>query len=931
MNNIFSADFLKDKFKVFIIFIPFFFQTTTIQAQHLQNIKLDEGLQVTNFEDDQQRIFQAKLPLLSYTSQPDHQPLHVSFERTLPFSPGIKGIVTFQNDSKDTIHLSNVVPFGISADRIYISGKGNHPLSRTHLFLPGRIPVNVIVPDNAWELGYGDVPLTDSLHICSLVRRNPSSLVKGQRKRFETILFPGGSVQYNFYADFYRGNWQEGLKEIFQKRYLYDVIHFDSTLYHREDLAWIKKSFVMHLIMAWDKQFDYANPFWLQSFFNKNRTLFGGDDVVGIWPSWPTLGLDARNQFDLYRDLPLGFKGLKILSDSLHDRGAKLFISYNPWDESTRFQDHLHGLSGLVRETQADGIILDTRGESSKALQQAADSVKAGVIMYSEGMAVPKNMQGILSGRVHNALYYPPMLNLNKLIKPDFSIFRVAELYKEPIRREFSLSLFNGYGVELNIFAPGDPAWAEDQYRYLGKISRILRENYTHFSAYGFTPLISTLCDSVWVNQWEGVEKTVYTVFSIIPQGRKDLLFKIFPDNQSHFVDVYHHQEIIPQEKNGAWYAPVQCDPFPAFELGTNNEGAVSCLVKFKNRLLTLLDNDELIVYPQGGDVLKVWAGDPDYAKEPLTLPIKSQHLFLSEWFGRYEGKIVIQLFENEILIDENIVYIPPGTPRLISKITPTAEALEIPPGMVRIPPGEFTFKTTHGDDFIPYPEFNQSRQYEMPSFFMDQYPVTNKGFEFFLKGSGYFPKDTVNFLKHWIGGKIPKGQENFPVIFVSWEDAKAYAEWAGKRLPTEIEWQYAAQTTSLNSWPWKQKKPIQRKEEVVTETLTVSSIQGIEKKYCNLGDGHLYAVGSYPKGRNPYGLFDLTGCVWQLTNDLYQNGSYQYIMMKGGSYYNPSSSWWYVQGGPRELHYRQYLLRVTPGFERNATVGFRCVKDTKQ
>jgi len=45
-------------------------------------------------------------------------------------------------------------------------------------------------------------------------------------------------------------------------------------------------------------------------------------------------------------------------------------------------------------------------------------------------------------------------------------------------------------------------------------------------------------------------------------------------------------------------------------------------------------------------------------------------------------------------------------------------------------------------------------------------------------------------------------------------------------------------------------------------------------------------------------------------------------------NYFNPSSSWWYVQGGPRPLTYRQFLLRVSPGFERNATVGFRCVKD---
>jgi len=58
-------------------------------------------------------------------------------------------------------------------------------------------------------------------------------------------------------------------------------------------------------------------------------------------------------------------------------------------------------------------------------------------------------------------------------------------------------------------------------------------------------------------------------------------------------------------------------------------------------------------------------------------------------------------------------------------------------------------------------------------------------------------------------------------------------------------------------------------------------------------------------------------------------SGSYKYIILKGGSYFKPSSSWWYVQSGPRELHYRQFLLRVSPGFERNGTVGFRCAKAT--
>ena len=95
-------------------------------------------------------------------------------------------------------------------------------------------------------------------------------------------------------------------------------------------------------------------------------------------------------------------------------------------------------------------------------------------------------------------------------------------------------------------------------------------------------------------------------------------------------------------------------------------------------------------------------------------------------------------------------------------------------------------------------------------------------------------------------------------------------------------------------------------KEEKITETLTVISIEGIDSAVCNLGNGKLYPVGKYAAGVNPNGLYDLVGSVWQLTHDEYINGSYTYIILKGGSYFKPSSSWWYVQGGPRELHYRQ-------------------------
>lgn len=913
------------------------------QNAPLKDMRL-EGLNVTAFLDsagDLQRPARA-WPLVSFeldgTRQSTAEPsawqgrLSLSYVPDSGSTPGITGMLRFRNVSRDTLTLANVVPFGRGPGQVYITGQGDNGLSRSHLFLPGRTPVNVILPDNAWELGFSATPLRDSLQVCALVRRSGAGFSQGSMRRFETLLYPGGTVSYRFYADIAGGPWQQGLRKMFQERYLYDTKQFDDSMFRRADLQWIRHAYVIHLLMAWDGQFydNQDGQYHLAAFLRRGRQLYGGDDVVGIWPTWPSLGIDQRNQFDLFRDMPGGLAQLRRLADTCHALSSHLFICYNPWDESTRGEGHLSGLADIIRGTRADGVVLDTRGASSRELQAAADSVRSGVVMYTEGMAVPKDMQGIVAGRVHNALYYPPMLNLNKFIKPEFAIFRVTEVAKEPVRREFSVAFFNGYGTEINMFSPGIPDGLEEEYRYLGRTSRILRENSPNFTAKAYVPLWPTLRDSLWVNAWPAGEKTIYTVFSLLPGGYEGNLFRAPRRSGRHWVDLWHHRELKPAAEGNDLLIPVSTEAFNAAWLGSNNEGAVDCVAELPELLHVALRGDQLEVTASRGSEIRIWAGLPAYDKKPLVLAAGRHTVALSSVFGRFEGRFVIQLMDNGLLIDERVREIRPGTPRLISRSDPTALARRPPEGMRAVPAGTFRFHTTHGDDFIAYPSYNEDSVYRMPAFYMDQYPVTNRQFKRFLDATGYRPRDTSRFLLHWTGGRIPQGQEDFPVVYVSYEDAQAYAQWAQKRLPTELEWQYAAQAGSTREWPWDQQVPVQWTTQVITNTLTVRRPVGIDSAVANLGNGKLYPVGSYPKGVNTLGLYDLVGCVWQLTNDVYQSGSYRYVMMKGGSYFNPSSSWWYVQGGPRPLPYRQYLLRVSPGFERNATVGFRCVKDAR-
>lgn len=848
-----------------------------------------------------------------YLSSDKNNIIKVDFENDKNFNQGSRYIFTLTNISSDTIWLKNIVPYGTKDKEVYITGKGDHPLSRSHLFLPGKSPVNVVCPDNAWELGYSSFYSAKGDHYAALTRRIRESITKGERRRFETVLYPGGSVKYNFYEDKFTGDWQEGLRLMFQKRFLYDVESFDNSLFERKDLEWIRKSYVMHLIMAWDKKFyNYEDgKFHLDDFVKRGKKLYGGDEVIGIWPTWPSLGLDQRNQFDLFRDLPGGTKQLSRIATNLRKDGSRFFVCYNPWDESTRSVQHLSGLAQLIKETDADGVVLDTRGASSKELQNAADSVRKGVVMYSEGMAVVKDMPGIVSGRVHNALYYVPMLNLNKFIKPDFAIFRVAEIFKEPIQREFATSFFNGYGTELNIFGPGEPSWMEEQYKYLGRTSRILRENTSNFTSGIYTPLIKTNRDSVWVNEWKTDTKTIYTVYSIVPEGFNAPLIKTPKSDSVHYVSLWHHRELNPL--NGL--LPAEANSFHQKYLGTNNEGEVDCIAVFPKLLEADLNGNNLQISSLKGTGIKVWASTPSYDKVPLLFKPGKHELNLYKEFGTYEGDIIIQLFNSDELIDERIVQLIPGVPRRISEEQDLSEKIvsgvydgsprknQNKPnttiakfsakGMVQIPAGKFIFRPTNNDQFVPYPVQDTGKTFDMSSFLMDEKPVSNKQFLEFINNSRYRPKDTTNYLKHWNNSQPSDSILNEPMVYINYEDAKAYAKWAGKRLPSEIEWQYAAQTSGLNEWP-----------------VPAASGKLIDST-----------------GVNPFGLKQLSGKVWQLTNDRYITGSYEYILLKGGSDFRALSSWWYVPGGPQKLTHRQFLLRISPGFERNATVGFRCVK----
>ncbi len=183
---------------------------------------------------------------------------------------------------------------------------------------------------------------------------------------------------------------------------------------------------------------------------------------------------------------------------------------------------------------------------------------------------------------------------------------------------------------------------------------------------------------------------------------------------------------------------------------------------------------------------------------------------------------------------------------------------LEDPPDMVFIPAGEFLMGSSSG-----FTDEKPAHSVYLDAFYIDKFEVTNSQYKAFVDANPQWQKDQIPrtyhdgyYLAHWNGNDFPPGKDNHPVVYVSWYAAMAYAQWAGKRLPTEAEWEKAARgglIDKMYSWG--------------------DSVDSTKANYYDGTDKELTPVGTFPANR--FGLYDMTGNVREWCLDGYETNFY--------------------------------------------------------
>lgn len=647
---------------------------------------------------------------------------------------------------------------------------------------------------------------------------------------------------------------------------------YDGANYARPEFQWAQRNFVHAQMMVEDRFFydAVAGRYTVDRYLDDLIARFGGIDSVLLWYVYPNIGVDDRNQFDLAADLPGGLPALRQVVADFHRRGVKVFIPTMPWDNGTRPSGTTDwvAIAQLAREIGADGVNGDTYSGVPKAFLEAADAIGHPLVFQPE--AVPLSDEALMWNLQSWGKHIPtdviPAVSKLKWLEPRH-MSNIENRWGRDRANDFQYIFFNGIGYNAweniwgiwNQFTPRDG-------EILRRIASIYRRFPTHVVSAAWEPYAPTLQHSVFASRFPTAESTLWT---IVNRNEYDLTGEQLVVSHAkgrEYFDLWNGQPLIPRLANGQAFlaVPLEARGFGAVlavEPGHRVAGLAEFLIKMA-----------------------------DLARVPLQS-------LSATWTA---------------------------LPQQLALIAPTQPVTTPPPGMVTIPAGDFEFKvmgveiegfTWSGLD-VQYPWESSPRRahchrLQVKSFHIDRHPVTNAEYKRFIDATGYRPTDTHHWLKHWSGGAPAAGLENKPVTWVSLEDARAYAAWAGKRLPHEWEWQYAAQGLDGRVYPW-------------GNDWRPSAIPPPNRGRTLVPPAD---VDAYPAGASPFGVMDLIGNVWQWTDE-FQDAHTRSAVLRGGSSYQPQTSHWYFPPAYQLDQHGKYLL-MAPSKDRSGMIGFRCVVDT--
>lgn len=601
-------------------------------------------------------------------------------------------------------------------------------------------------------------------------------------------------------------------------------LDYSGAAYETSDARWTRSCYSVAQVWLWDERlFNHQDQRFTVEAFLESTADHGGFDGIVLWHAYPIIGIDNRNQFDFYRNIP----GLSDVVGRFHEHGLRVFIDYNPWDVGTRRaeREDPEELAILTTELGVDGVFLDTMKEGNSRLVTTLRSAPTPQVLEGESR-VPN--QRIEDHQLSWAQWFadseaPGVMRAHWYERRH--MMHSIRRWNRDHSAELQSAWMNGTGMLIWDAVFGIwVGWNERDKSTLRRMLRVQRALTDVLVDGDWFPLADgtreAVAEGVYVSRFEQGQLTFWTV---INRGTTDYrgeaitpLKRVIADNGGHVFDVTSgHRQEVPSIS-----VPAQ---------GVAGILAVSGAVpEWLDRLVEAAAADT-----QSADgtfparpAVRVWSAPTAVpASDPAAVAIAP---------GMHELTITYRRRETGIYADAPYIEEwKPLPPRLHD---PRSEQREVQFGRVAVAVRE----------------------------------VTDGEYLGFLRETGYRP-----FVKNRFFDAAEAGNEkDAPATHINLEDARAYARWAGARLPNEFEWQVAAAEPEF-----------QRCEPA----------------------------------------------VWNWTESEHTDGITRFAILKGGSEHESLGADWYVDGGIKPPSFSLKMLLAGLGVERSPNIGFRLAWDMEE
>ncbi len=537
-------------------------------------------------------------------------------------------------------------------------------------------------------------------------------------------------------------------------------VAYDGGRYERPALAWTQRCFSLCLAWLWDEQlYDRATHRFTPDAFLASDADLGGYDAIVLWHTYPLIGIDERDQFDLYRDT----SALPALVAAFHQRGVRVLLEYQAWDTGRhQDRDDAAELVAVASGSGADGIFLDTIREAPAGVRAALDAAGRDLVLEGES---------------------------------NIPLARIAD-------HEMSWAQWQADSPTPGVLRA---KWFEQRHM-LHQTRRWDRDRTAQLRTAWLNGAGMLVWENVfgsWVG-WSPRDKATLTSMLAVQRrfGRRVSLAAAHGSGPSRGGTITRWGRRMPSPRSRV----------------RGSAGSNFCPVASSNPGCSVLRPAS----PCRRSIVRSPRCSPSHpARSMPACATSSERALCSS-----------------------------GAKRADFRAGRTGTSVR-PPLLHRIE--------------------EERHELKIDAFAISPAEVTNAEFARFVASSRYQPAVGERFLAHWRDGAPDAGTDHEPVRYVDLDDARAYASWAGLRLPTEFEWQIGAADPSF--------------------------------------------VHREPR-------------VWNWTESEHTDGRTRYAILKGGSRMGLTGSDWYTDAGPQPPEVSLKWLRAGPSIERSAAIGFRCATD---